>query len=411
MTPRERILRALSHREADRVPIDFGSTRSTGINVSAYRALREHLALPSELPRVFDVKQALAQPSEDMLCALGSDARAVERLSPSAGVRLDAWHQGKWDDDQPALLPDNYHPRLQSDGSQAIVDANGRSLLVKPKGGLYFDDVSQPLREAGPEEVDAYPYPSLSSEDLAFSVRSARRLTEGDYARVYSTGMSFFERGIKDFGFEEFMVRMLTEEALVERYLTHLLDSYCEMLTRLSEGLGGMVDVLQFNDDLGTQQSLMMAPPIYRKLFWPKHRALFEHAHRAFPQARVLLHSCGSIYPLIGDLIEAGVDALNPVQTTAAQMEPARLKRTFGRDITFWGGGCSTQTTLTFGSVDQVREEAERMIDLFAPGGGFVFNQVHNIQAGVDPAKVAALYDTAQSYLPAGGLMGEEEQA
>lgn len=394
MTPRERILHALDHRETPHLPIDFASTRSSGIQVAPYRALRDALNLPYRPPRVFDVKQALADPDEDVLLRLRADARPLHRLSPSAGVRLDAWKQILWDDGLPACAPANYAPVKQADGSYAILDAEGRAVMRKPAGGLYFDDAYAPLAEAEDEDIDRHPYPVIRDEDLDFT----RGLAEGadpDYARVYSTGMSFFERGLKDFGYEEYLVRLMTEEDQIRRYLDHLLDSYRASLDRVADAFGPRIDVLQFNDDLGNQLSALISPEIYRRLIKPAHAALFAHAKKRMPQAHILLHSCGCIRPFLDDLIEAGVHAINPVQYNAAFMEPSALKRDFGRDLTFWGGAVATQTVLTFGTPKDVADEARRMIDILAPGGGFVFNQVHNIQTGIPPEKVIALYDTA----------------
>jgi len=394
MTSRERVLCALRHEETPDLPIDFGATRSSGIQVTAYFQLRDLLGLPRRLPRVFDVKQALADPDEDVLKRFRADARPLHKLSPSAGAKLDSWREMLWDDGLTVLVPANHMPIKRADGSYVIVDAQGQAVMLKPAGGLYFDDIFAPLAEADAAAIDQYDYPTISQDDLEFTRKQITKVPDG-HAHVYSTGMSFFERGIKDFGYEMFMVRMMTEPELIKRYLDHLLGAYIQMLDRIAVAFGDQIDVLQFNDDLGNQMAPLISPGLYRALFFPMHKALYAHARRKLPHVHILLHSCGAIQQLLPDLIEAGVDAINPVQYNAAGMEPAGLKRDFGSELTFWGGACATQTVLTFGTVRDVSDEARRMIDIFAPGGGFVFNQVHNIQSGVAPEKVIALYDTA----------------
>ncbi len=159
--------------------------------------------------------------------------------------------------------------------------------------------------------------------------------------------------------------------------------------------VGEYIDVIQFGDDLGTQENTQISIQMYRDMIKPYHTRLYQYVRNNFPNVKVFLHSCGAIYDLIPDLIDAGVEILNPVQLSARNMDPIKLKREFGNHLTFWGGGCDTQTTLTFGSLEDIRNEVEELIGIFAPGGGFVFTQVHNIQADISPEKIMELYNTA----------------
>lgn len=396
LAKRERVLKALRHEEGDMVPIDFGSTRSTGINALSYYKLKQSLKIDSQV-RVYDVKQLLADPDPDIIKLFQSDCIQLHRLSPSAGVRLNAWRKETLMDGNEYEVPANFTPVEQEDGSHAILDAKGRVLLKRPAGGLYFDDVYAPLADAMDfEDIDRFNFPAVSTEEMDFIRRRAEELyKQTDYAIVCSTGISIFEKGIKDFGYEEFLIRIYTEKDLIKHYLEKLTETYINVLDKYIDTVGKYIQVLQFNDDLGMQNSTILEPKVYREVFKPYHKMIFGHVKKKAPHLFTLLHSCGSIYDLIPDLIEAGVDAINPVQINAAKMEPAVLKREFGKDITFWGGGCSTQTTLSFASLEEIKDEVKRMIEIFAPGGGFVFNQVHNIQSNISPEKIMTLYKTA----------------
>ena len=397
MTSRQRVRTALSHKEPDRVPVDFGATRSTGINALAYSALRKHLGMAGDPVRVYDLKQLLALPDADMLALFHSDCVQLHRMAPSAGLDIRAWKPEKLMDGDLYLVPENYHPVRLGDGSDTIVDAAGQVQLRRPAGGMYFDDVATPFADVGDEaDLARMPYPSLSEAEAVYLRAESIRLSEASEAAVVAPlGISLFEKGIKDFGYEEWLVRIMTEESLVIAYLERLTDAYLSLIDRYLDAVGLRIDVLQTNDDLGMQTGMLLPPEIYRRVFKPFHKILFERIHKKAPHAFLLLHSCGSIRDIIPDLIEAGVDALNPVQINASGMEPAALKRDFGRDITFWGGAISTQTTLPFGSLSEVEAEVRRNMDLFAPGGGFVFAPVHNIQSGVSPEKIIRVYETA----------------
>jgi uroporphyrinogen decarboxylase len=294
-------------------------------------------------------------------------------------------------------VPVGYNPLELPDGSHAIVDSNNNILLKRPKGGLYFDDVYTQLADAtSNEEIDSFIYPSISEEELSYLKKEANYLYfKTDYAIVATVGVSIIEKGIKDFGYEEFLVRIYTDKELVIRYLENLTDAYIKMLDKYLNAVGHYIQVLYFNDDLGMQAAPIMAPEKYREIFKPFHKKIFSFVKKKAPNVCILLHSCGSIYDVIPDLIDAGVDAINPVQINAAKMDPITLKREFGKELTFWGGGCSTQTTLTFGSINDIQEEVKRMIQIFSPNGGFIFNQVHNIQSDISPERIVNLYRTA----------------
>jgi uroporphyrinogen decarboxylase len=188
---------------------------------------------------------------------------------------------------------------------------------------------------------------------------------------------------------------LAADPAEAERLLDKLVEIHLEGLSKLLPAVGDYVDLIQLGDDLGMQQGPFFSPELFRKVFKPRYRTITRHIRRLKPHIKIFLHCCGGVYPLIHDLIEAGFEVLNPVQIAAKDMEPAKLKREFGKDITFWGGGCDTQTVLPCATPQQIRDHVRRNIDAFAPGGGFVFCQVHNILAEVPPENVVAMYEAA----------------
>lgn len=392
MTSRERVITALQHKEPDKIPIDFGSTRSTGINALAYRNLIEYLGIDEEI-KVFDFKQLLAQPGKAVSELFESDCVPLYRLAPSGGIAIDRYRKEKLMDGKEYLLPADFQPTICEDGS-AVILSEGIPVLKRPSGGLYFDDCYHPL-EKTEDELGVFALPEIIPEELDFLENKARDLYYNtDKAVVASTGISIFEKGIKDWGYEEFLVRIYTEPEIIKEYLERLTGAYLEFLDKYLNKVGRYVQVFQCNDDLGMQTSTLIAPDIYKEIFKPYHTQIFSYIKKKVPGAFVMLHSCGSIYDMIPHLIDAGVDILNPVQINANKMDPETLKREYGKEITFWGGGCSTQTTLSFGTLKEIEEETKQMIQIFAPGGGFVFNQVHNIQSNVRPDSIVRLYET-----------------
>ena len=207
-----------------------------------------------------------------------------------------------------------------------------------------------------------------------------------------------FEKGTKDWGYENYLIQFYEEPELVEYYLDKMTDAYITMMERYLDAVGDYVQVVQNNDDFGSQTGLLVSPDIYRKFFKPRHARINEAIRRKKKDMHISLHCCGSVYPLIGDFIEAGFDILNPIQKECANMDPVRIKREYGRKMTIWGGALSTQTTMTHGSIDDIVNEVKEMIKIYAPGGGFVFSQIHNIQADISPEKIMALFDTALKY-------------
>ena len=400
MTSRERVLAAIRHEETDRLPIDLGSSRSTGINAIAYSNLRKHLG--DENPTLlFDVKQLLAIPDEEIMQRLGVDVVILPRLVPSVGVRIDEFKPGQLPcGGGDCLLAKAFEPRELPGGGLGIYDKEDHLIAIRPKDGLYFDEVYNPLADADCEaDIDKLPMPSISDEEMQWLHDRAKHIYETtDYAISGATSTSLFEKGFKDWGYQNYLMNLMAEPELVEYYLDKLTDAYIVMMERYLDAVGDFVQIVQNNDDFGSQQGMLISPDLYRRLFKPRHARINEAIRRKRPNMHISLHCCGSIYPIIGDIIESGYDILNPIQKECANMDPLTIKREFGKNVTIWGGALSTQTTMTHGSIDDIINEAKEMIKIYAPGGGFVYSQIHNIQADISPEKILAFFDTGLKY-------------
>jgi len=396
MTSRERVVQSIKHEEPDKIPIDFASTRSSGINAVAYADLLDYLGHEGE-NRIFDMKQLLSEPDEFTLTRMGTDVIQLHRLCPSLGFSVESYKEGSLPDGRKCLIPKDFACERLQNGNHVVRDMNGNILFMRPKGGLYFDDAYHPLANAKSEnDIDALlSRPSLSAEEAAYLSRTARNYFENtDYAIIGSASISIFERGFKDFGYENYLVNMYTKRDLVEYYLFKLVEAYKKVLDDYLVACGDFIQIIQVNDDLGTQNGPLIDPNVYREVLKPFHTELFSHI-KARSSVAIFLHCCGSVYDFIPDFIESGVDILNPIQTNARNMNPYRLKAEYGKDLTFWGGGCNVQSTLPFSSVADVQREAQEMITLLKKGGGFIFAPTHNIQAGTRPENIIAMYDTA----------------
>jgi uroporphyrinogen decarboxylase len=399
MDSRERVMAAINHEPADRVPIDFGAMRSTGIMAIAYNRLKGHLGL-EYLPKtkVYDVMQQLAEPDLEVVDYLGGDVVQVHRLAPAFGLKINLWAEGILPDGSRCLFPAGFRPVVLPGGDRVITDGL-HEIARMPANGVFYDLTYHPLKDARlTSDIDKMMWPAISPEEESFLKEQAARLrAETDKAILGEFGGNILESGQSHFGWGEFMTRLCTDRKLVEYYLDELVEVHLANLGIYLEAIGDTIDIIQMGDDLGTQHGLQISPEMYRQIIKPRHRKLYQFVHEN-SDAKVFLHSCGSIVEIIPDLIEIGVDILNPVQTTAAGMDPLTLKKNFGKAITFWGGGCDTQHVLPFGTVEDVRRDVQERLKIFTEGSGYVFTQIHNILAEVEPEKVVAMYLTAKEY-------------
>ncbi len=404
MTSRERVLSAIAHREPDRVPLDIGSTPSSGISAIAYNNLKKHLGLTEGHTRIYDVVQQVAEPEETILDRFGADVIDIGR---AFNDKDSDWYDVTLADGSAGQYPAWFRPEKQADGSWIAKDGEG-AIARMPVGATFFDQAVFPYLDDYPDSWDGLdhamgrvlwsalvhsPWDHAGEEGFYETLREKalmlRRTT--DRALMIVCGCNLFEWGTFLRRIDNFLMDIMTDEENVEALLDQLMIRHLATLEKVCASVGDVVDILRFGDDLGMNAGLFMPPEKYRKLFKPRHTKLNEYVHR-HSGMKTLLHSCGSLYPILPDLIEAGYDILNPVQTSARQMDPEVLKREFGRDITFWGGGCNTRSVLNHASPAEVYDHCRRRIEIFSKDGGFVFNQEHNILPDVPPENILAMY-------------------
>jgi len=379
MNSRERTLTSLNHQEPDRVPFDIGGTVVTGIHALAYTALRGYLGLPEKAPKIVDMFQQIVQVDDDVSEKLGIDIKNIAPRS-SGTYQIQPFDQGDY---------------------TAFFDEFGIGWRMPKKGGLYYDMYFHPLAgEITLEQVKQFRLPDpLDPTRFVGLAEAARRVAEVEQRAVVVGSMSagVLEMTAWTRGFSDYFSDLGSNEILACTMMDRILEQKLAYWGRVLELTGDYVDVAQEADDFAGQFGMLISPQTYRKLVKPRHKVLFEFIH-AHSRAKVFFHSCGAVRPIIPDLIEIGVDILNPVQVSATGMETGALKRDFGRDLTFWGGGIDTQVVLCQGTLAEIRAEVRRRLADLMPGGGFIFNAVHNIQADVAPENIMAMWNALQEF-------------
>jgi len=402
MTSRERVLLSLKHKEPDRVPVDLDGMRSTGIHAIAYNELKRYLDFEDKTVRIYDLSQQLGEVDEETRKLFNIDVVALKGLYTSFGCRIDKWKSFPMFPDGEYYVPKDFNPQKDEEGNWVVMDENGRIIAKMPKDGYYFDRVYFPLESAKTkEDIDRFfdSLNSISDEEIKFLVDNAKYLRENtDYAIMGNFGGNFFEAGHGAFGYQKFMELLAFDRFLVEYFLDKLEEYYLKNLQIYLESVGDYIDIIQFGDDFGSQNGPQISLKMFRELFKPHLKRLCDFTKKRNKNIFTFLHSCGSISTLLPDIIDAGIDIINPVQTNAANMEPEFLKKEFGDSITFWGGGIDTQKILPFGSEEEVIDDVKRRIDIFAPGGGFVFAAIHNIQYGMPAKNVVTMFETVKEY-------------
>ena len=391
MTSRERMLKTLNHEEPDRIPRDLGGTESSGMTAYALFNLQTYLGMPPR-QKVFEPYQYVAYIREELKTRFGID---TANLTPEPRNWIETTNPLGFD----VLLPEMWREESREDGSTEVLGSGDRVVGRRPKGGFYFDPVNPPLEHlVKPEDLEQYKetifsfdYPSFADESADNLQARARQMHAEGRCTVLNLCCHILAAGQLLRGFENFMVDLLTDEKMVRRLLDYLIEGYCRRVDWMAPLLRDSVDVVLLNDDLGTQKGPMLSPSTYREMIKPYQKALFGYVKKAFGKP-ILFHSCGAVSAFIPDLIEVGVDALNPVQSSADGMDLQGLKNDFGDAITFWGGGVDTQSVLNGKTPGEVEDAVRRNVDIMAPGGGFVFCQVHNIQPDVHPENVIAMY-------------------
>jgi len=379
MNARERVMLALNHQEPDRIPIDLGGTICSSIHREPYVALKKYLGMEVEALRMADYIQQLPYLDELLLERFGVDFRMVQ-LPAATTPDLQIFEEG---------------------GYYAFIDRWGSKLYMPKQGGLYFDWVDFPIKEATLEALESYAWPRPDPPQVLAQLRQEAEYLyrHTDYALVGNAiiGGGIFEQPARTMGLENFFMALVKEPQFADRMMEQITDIYVESCNNYLDLMGQYMHVFTYWDDVCGQDGWLISPALYRKMIKPKQRRVLE-AIKKKTSAKVYYHSCGAIFDLIPDLIELGFDIINPVQVSARRMDTRRLKKEYGKDIVFWGGGVDTQRVLPFGKPREVADEVKRRIDDLAPGGGFVFAAVHNIQALVPPENVVTAFDTALEY-------------
>ncbi len=406
MTSRERVLAALNHQEPDRLPIDLSGHRSSGIAAMAYTNLRAFLGLPKQPLRVYDPIQQLAIVDEDVLQRFHVDTIELGR-----GFALEDKHWTDWvlPDGTPCLMPVWAKP--ERDNGDWVLKSMTRKVIARmPQGVWYFEQSNFPFLEhenleALEDELAECMWSAIGSPPgpLAAGAEGEMLLSEGarhlraqsDRAIIGLFGGNLLELGQWFYRNDNFFMLLASEPQRAHRFLDRLLEIHLRNLDRFLRTVGPYLDIIMFGDDLGMQSGPQVSPAMYREYFKPRERVMWETVKQRAPHLKIQLHCCGGVRELLPDLIDAGLDAINPVQITCRGMEPAALKRDFGRQLTFWGGGCDTRDVLIHGTPAQVAEHVQRLLEIWRPDGGYVFQQVHNILADVPPANVVAMFDAA----------------
>ncbi len=403
MTPRERVLAALNHQQPDRVPIDFGGHRSSGIAAIAYGKLRQALGLEPRPIRVYDPIQQLAIIDEDVLDRFGVDTIELGRQFAHEDEH---WADWTLPDGSACQMPVWATPQRE-EGRWVLKSQGGRVVGQMPDGAIYFEQTNWPFLE----DDDLDRLPEAMAECMWVAMRTPpgplvagkfgdRAMVEGanglrertDRAILALFGGNLLEIGQFLYRNDKFLMLLAGNPGRAHEFLDRLLQIHLENLEKFLGLVGPYIDVILFGDDLGMQTGPQVSPAMYREFFKPRHARMWRRA-KELAEVKVNLHCCGGVRELLPELIDAGLDAINPVQISCKGMDPRELKAKFGDKLTFWGGGCDTHGVLSRGTPEEVRRHVKQQVAILSPGGGFVFQQVHNVLADVPPENVIAMLD------------------
>lgn len=372
MNSRERVITTLSHKEPDKVPVDLGGYHSS-ITYTAYDKLIKYLQLDLS-PKIYDKIQGITEPDRELMERFGVDIIHIQLNPPKKS-------------------------KIKKLSENSFIDEFGIK-WQKPPSSYYYDMIEHPLVNVGIDELNNYKFPDINDlftvEGLKEKARDYYENT--DYAITADPRLpGLFEFGWWLRGLEKFCIDLVNNTEFVEVLLDKTVRLYKEVYEKYLEEVGDYVQIVEIGGDYGMQNGLIMAPKIFRELFKPRMREYVQFIKNKAKNVKIQFHCCGSITSIISDLIEVGVDILNPVQVAAANMDSAKLKKKFGSRICFLGA-IDTQEILPHGAPSDVKEEVKRRIRDLAPGGGYVLSSVHNIQPEVPPENIVAMYESAKKY-------------
>ena len=403
MTSSERIINAINHRQPDKIPVDLGSSTVTGISGIAYNNLKKYLNIEGRT-RIYDVIQQLALVDMGIIDLFGVDALDINRVS----IENTEWYDVTLSDSSKAGFPSWFRPVKAKDGSWYTSDNEGNIISKMPAGATFFNQMHYPYENGYPYDFNGLKdamkkiswivhshASNLDATELRSRLLDLRESTKK--ALVMSGGVKLLEYGFFIRRMDNFLMDLIVDEDKASELLDLLVEMHLASLEKKCRSLGDIVDIIRFGDDLGMTSAPFMDLNTFRKLLKPRYKILCDYVKKNSTM-KIFLHSCGSIRQYIPDLIDAGFDILNPVQTNCYDMDPADLKREFGKDIVFWGGGVDTSSVINQGTPEDVRKDVLKRCEIFSKDGGFVFAPIHNILSEVPPQNIVAAYNAVKEF-------------
>jgi uroporphyrinogen decarboxylase len=381
MNSRERVLATLNHAEPDRIPIDLGSTLVTGIHIKAYREVLDKLGFNHlREDNFFDQITQIALVDNDLLNRFRIDFKGFRGKSPRNSIKR------KWEDN-------NYF---------YIQDGWGSEYVMPKVKGFFYDRIKFPMNPFNKKTYNSFKFPDHLAKSLIAGMGNEIEKVKIKNKKCAVFGTNGYSIGLLQnlmytIGFEEALVSIKTNKLLIEKYLDELTRRDIEFYENFLENEGKKIDIITYYDDFGMQESLLISRDDFLNLFKKRYNKIFNMIHKKSKCVKIFFHSDGSIFELIPDFIEMGVDILNPIQVSSKGMDPKKLKKDFGKDLVLWGG-LDTQHILPFGNIKEVEIGVKKLIDNLAPGGGFIFGTVHNIEANVPVENIIKMFDTVFEY-------------
>ena len=415
MTVSENFIKALNHETPEAIPVDFGSTATSGMHVSCVGALRDHYGLDKRPVKVHEPYQMLGWIDDDLKDAMGITIDGLQTRNTIFGFPNVNWREFRLPWRQEVLVSEHFQPTIDSNGDLLIYPEGDTSVSPSgrmPVGGAFFDSIirQEPIDDSALDPEDNLEeFGVATEEDIAHVQAEVERLKESPYGRIGTFGGTGFgdialvpapfltnPRGIRDV--EEWYISTFTRQDYIHEVFRRQCEIGIQNLETFHNIVGDTIDALFVcGTDFGTQTSTFCSPDTFNSLYAPYYKQVNDWIH-ANTSWKSFKHSCGAVEPFIQAMIEAGFDILNPVQCSATGMAPEHLKETFGDRITFWGGGVDTQKTLPFGTPSEVREEVLERCKVFSKNGGFIFNTVHNIQANTPVENIVSMLDAVREF-------------
>ncbi len=410
MNSRERVITSINHKKPDRVPIDLGSFPVTGISAIAYSNLKKYLGINSGHTRVYDLMQQLAQPEKNIIDLFKIDVLDVGR---TFNTEDDDWydiHINGYDMQYPLW----FQPRHNPDDSFDVLHRDGIIIARMTKDALVFDQTFYPCMERYPETYVEFqkilsknpwaaqvtpPFSNIGQKKF-WKILRQNALTlrqKSKKAIALNLGSTSFEFASSFRRLDKFLVDLVRKTSKVEKFLDFLMEFFLNSFKLICGYVGDVIDIVKIGDDLGENKGPFISPKIFREIFKPRITEICDFIKK-HSTMKIFYHSCGSIVPLLPDLIETGIDILNLVQINARDMDPKFLKENFGDDITFWGGGADTRNVINRKSPEEVKKHVLDLLEIFSPGGGYVWNTVHNILPDVPPQNIVAMFEAINEF-------------